>query len=48
MALGAGLLIGSVAFELIDEALATTEVALVGRVTLVAIGFAISLMLSAI
>jgi zinc transporter, ZIP family len=48
MALGAGLLIGSVAFELIDEALATTDVALVGRVTLVAIGFAISLMLSAI
>jgi ZIP family zinc transporter len=48
MALGAGLLIGSVAFELIDEALATTEVAQVGRVTLVAIGFAISLMLSAI
>jgi ZIP family zinc transporter len=28
MALGAGLLIGSVAFELIDEALKTTDVAL--------------------
>jgi ZIP family zinc transporter len=35
MALGAGLLIGSVAFELIDEALATTEVAQVGMYTLI-------------
>jgi zinc transporter, ZIP family len=35
MALGAGLLIGSVAFELIDEALKTAEVALVGLYTLV-------------
>jgi zinc transporter, ZIP family len=35
MALGAGLLIGSVAFELIDEALATTDVALVGLFTLI-------------
>jgi ZIP family zinc transporter len=35
MALGAGLLIGSVAFELIDEALKTTEVARVGLFTLV-------------
>jgi zinc transporter, ZIP family len=35
MALGAGLLIGSVAFELIDEALETTEVARVGLFTLV-------------
>jgi zinc transporter, ZIP family len=35
MALGAGLLIGSVAFELIDEALVTTEVGLVGMYTLI-------------
>ena len=35
MALGAGLLIGSVAFELIDEALVTTEVARVGLFTLI-------------
>jgi ZIP family zinc transporter len=35
MALGAGLLIGSVAFELIDEALETTEVARVGLFTLI-------------
>jgi ZIP family zinc transporter len=35
MALGAGLLIGSVAFELVDEALETTEVAQVGLYTLV-------------
>ena len=35
MALGAGLLIGSVSFELVDEALETTEVALVGLFTLV-------------
>lgn len=35
MALGAGLLIGSVAFELIDEALKTTEVARVGLFTLI-------------
>jgi ZIP family zinc transporter len=35
MALGAGLLIGSVAFELIDEALATAEVAQVGMYTLI-------------
>lgn len=35
MALGAGLLIGSIAFELIDEALKTTDVALVGLLTLV-------------
>jgi len=35
MALGAGLLIGSVAFELIDEALESAEVALVGLATLV-------------
>ena len=35
MALGAGLLIGSVAFELVDEALETTEVGLVGLFTLV-------------
>ena len=35
MALGAGLLIGSVAFELIDEALKTAEVALVGLFTLI-------------
>ncbi len=35
MALGAGLLIGSVSFELIDEALKTTEVLRVGLFTLV-------------
>lgn len=35
MALGTGLLIGSVSFELIDEALETTDVALVGLFTLV-------------
>lgn len=35
MALGAGLLIGSVAFELIDEALVTAEVARVGVYTLI-------------
>ena len=35
MALGAGLLIGSVAFELIDEALETTDVAVVGLYTLI-------------
>ena len=35
MALGAGLLIGSVAFELIDEALKTADVALVGCFTLI-------------
>jgi ZIP family zinc transporter len=35
MALGAGLLIGSISFELIDEALKTTEVARVGLFTLV-------------
>jgi ZIP family zinc transporter len=35
MALGAGLLIGSVAFELIDEALKTTDVAVVGLYTLI-------------
>jgi zinc transporter, ZIP family len=35
MALGAGLLIGSIAFELIDEALKTSEVAAVGAYTLV-------------
>ena len=34
MALGAGLLIGSVAFELIDEALKEAEVARVGLFTL--------------
>jgi ZIP family zinc transporter len=34
MALGAGLLIGSIAFELIDEALKTAEVARVGLFTL--------------
>jgi ZIP family zinc transporter len=34
MALGAGLLIGSVAFELVDEALETADVALVGAFTL--------------
>jgi zinc transporter, ZIP family len=35
MALGAGLLIGSISFELIDEAVKTTEVAKVGLFTLV-------------
>jgi zinc transporter, ZIP family len=35
MALGSGLLIGSIAFELIDEALKTTEVAKVGLFTLI-------------
>ncbi|MFD7024645.1 ZIP family metal transporter [Promicromonospora sukumoe] len=35
MALGAGLLIGSVAFELVDEAVKTASVALVGLCTLV-------------
>jgi len=35
MALGAGLLIGSVAFELIDEALESAEVARVGLFTLI-------------
>lgn len=35
MGLGAGLLIGSVAFELVDEAVKTTEVAVVGLFTLV-------------
>lgn len=35
MALGTGLLLGSVSFELIDEALKTTDVALVGAYTLV-------------
>ena len=35
MALGAGLLIGSISFELIDEALKTTEVTKVGLFTLV-------------
>ena len=35
MALGAGLLIGSISFELIDEALKSEEVALVGLYTLV-------------
>jgi ZIP family zinc transporter len=35
MALGAGLLIGSIAFELIDEALKQAEVALVGLFTLI-------------
>jgi ZIP family zinc transporter len=35
MALGAGLLIGSVSFELIDEAVKTADVALVGLFTLV-------------
>src|SRR5206468_7818052 len=34
MALGTGLLIGSVAFELIDEAVKTTDVAIVGLYTL--------------
>jgi zinc transporter, ZIP family len=35
MALGAGLLIGSISFELIDEALESTEVARVGLFTLI-------------
>ena len=35
MALGAGLLIGSISFELIDEALKSTEVAKVGLFTLI-------------
>jgi ZIP family zinc transporter len=35
MALGAGLLIGSISFELIDEAIKSTEVALVGVYTLI-------------
>ena len=35
MALGAGLLIGSISFELIDEAVKTTEVATVGLYTLI-------------
>ena len=35
MALGSGLLIGSVSFELVDEALKTAEVAQVGLATLV-------------
>ena len=35
MALGAGLLIGSIAFELIDEALQSAEVGLVGLYTLI-------------
>lgn len=35
MALGAGLLIGSVSFELIDDAITSTDVALVGFATLV-------------
>jgi ZIP family zinc transporter len=35
MALGAGLLIGSISFELIDEAMKSTEVALVGVYTLI-------------
>jgi zinc transporter, ZIP family len=35
MALGAGLLIGSISFELIDEALKSTEVATVGLYTLI-------------
>ena len=35
MALGAGLLIGSISFELIDEAVKTTEVATVGLFTLI-------------
>jgi ZIP family zinc transporter len=35
MALGSGLLIGSIAFELIDEALKTSDVAIVGLWTLV-------------
>ena len=38
MALGAGLLIGSVAFELVDEALVNADVGLVGLVTLVGAG----------
>ena len=35
MALGAGLLIGSISFELIDEALKSAEVATVGLYTLI-------------
>ena len=35
MALGAGLLIGSISFELIDEALKSSEVAAVGLYTLI-------------
>ena len=35
MALGAGLLLGSVSFELVEEALKTTDVLLVGLFTLV-------------
>jgi ZIP family zinc transporter len=35
MALGAGLLIGSISFELIDEAIKSTEVAIVGVYTLI-------------
>jgi ZIP family zinc transporter len=38
MALGAGLLIGSIAFELVEEALKTTEVLLVGLYTLIGAG----------
>jgi ZIP family zinc transporter len=38
MALGAGLLIGSIAFELIDEALKAAEVARVGLFTLIGAG----------
>jgi ZIP family zinc transporter len=38
MGFGAGLLIGSVSFELIDEALKTTDVAWVGAMTLVGAG----------
>ena len=38
MALGAGLLIGSVAFELVDEAIENADVAMVGLVTLVGAG----------
>ncbi len=38
MGLGAGLLIGSIAFELIDEALKSTEVGLVGLYTLLGAG----------
>jgi zinc transporter, ZIP family len=35
MALGAGLLIGSISFELIDEAIQSTEIAIVGVYTLI-------------
>jgi ZIP family zinc transporter len=35
MALGAGLLIGSISFELIDEAIKSTEIAIVGVYTLI-------------